>query len=352
MAVITDKGMQAKPIGKDQWLNQPFKRGAGVFSGRITAGGERLFYFRYSGPNGQRTYLPIGPYHPRGSGGLTLAQAFQRASELSLLYQSGVRDLREHFERERQALELAEQTAEAERRHALHAAERAAQEAQRRVTVRTLFEQWQRAELRPQPLADGTRTGRKDGGEWVRQSFERRVFPVLGDVAAEDVRRADLLKILDDCKAEGRRRTANVLLTDLRQMIGSSTGGAACRASASRAALSSSMSSSASSIGCSSSARRSCSMAASASCCALALLSALALRVSSKHSGRRQISGTMKSPTMRSSSSRSRPMTDTRQASSGKALPGTLTVVGGPSTSTIRPACAGSTRRSCASVPT
>jgi integrase len=219
MAVITDKGMQAKPIGKDQWLNQPFKRGAGVFSGRITAGGERLFYFRYSGPNGQRTYLPIGPYHPRGSGGLTLAQAFQRASELSLLYQSGVRDLREHFERERQALELAEQTAEAERRHALHAAERAAQEAQRRVTVRTLFEQWQRAELRPQPLADGTRTGRKDGGEWVRQSFERRVFPVLGDVAAEDVRRADLLKILDDCKAEGRRRTANVLLTDLRQMF-------------------------------------------------------------------------------------------------------------------------------------
>jgi hypothetical protein len=30
MATITDKAMQAKPSETDQWVTQPFKRGAGV----------------------------------------------------------------------------------------------------------------------------------------------------------------------------------------------------------------------------------------------------------------------------------------------------------------------------------
>lgn len=217
---VTDRGMQANATGSNQWLASSLGRGAGAFLGRITASGERLFYFRYTDPSGNRPFLPIGPYHPLGEGGgLTVADARRRASELSLLYQSGVRDLREHFEREREAEEFTRQEAETERRQALAAAEQAAQAAARRVTMRQLFEQWQRAELRPQRLTDGTRTRRKDGGEWVRQSFERRVFPALGYVAAADVKRADLLKILDDCKAEGRRRTANVLLADLKQML-------------------------------------------------------------------------------------------------------------------------------------
>ena len=91
--------------------------------------------------------------------------------------------------------------------------------AQRRVTVRKLFEQWQRAELAPQTLADGTRIGRKDGGEWVRQSFERRVFPDLGDLPVEGVKAADLLAIIDGAKAGGKVRTAQALLADLRQMF-------------------------------------------------------------------------------------------------------------------------------------
>jgi integrase len=108
-------------------------------------------------------------------------------------------------------------------RQAALAKKRAAREAelaaQRRLTVRKLFEQWQRVELKPQILADGTRTGRKDGGQWVKESFERRLFGTLGDVPAADVSKADLLAILDQCKAEGRRRMANVLLTDLKQMF-------------------------------------------------------------------------------------------------------------------------------------
>ena len=42
MATITTLAMQASPTEADQWLHQPFNRGAGVFAGRITPKGERL----------------------------------------------------------------------------------------------------------------------------------------------------------------------------------------------------------------------------------------------------------------------------------------------------------------------
>ena len=184
MAELTDKGMQAKPTGADKWLTRPFKRGAGAFVGRITPTGERLLYFRYTDALGRRPFLPIGAYHPKGTGGMTLAEGYERATELSKLYQSGNKNLREHFEQERIA---ADQAADAARREAVaaeQAAEDAAAAALRRVTVRRLFEQWQRVELAPHVLADGTRTGRKDGGQWVKESFERRLFPKLGEVPA------------------------------------------------------------------------------------------------------------------------------------------------------------------------
>ena len=223
MARITDKGMQAKALDADQWLTQPFQRGAGVFMGRITPRGERLFYFRYTDSTGKRPFLAIGTYKSKGGDGLTLAQAYDKAAEMSVLYRSGIKDVREHLARveadRRQAEDEGRRLAEAARQAATAEAEAQALAAERRVTVRRLFEQWQRVELTPHRLADGSRTGRKDGGQWVRESFERRLFPVLGDVAAEDVRKADLLAILDECKAEGRRRTANVLLADIRQMF-------------------------------------------------------------------------------------------------------------------------------------
>lgn len=98
-------------------------------------------------------------------------------------------------------------------------AETARLEQQRRLTVRQLFDRWAETELTPRLRTDGTRAGRKDGGEYARQQFERRVFPVLGSVAARDVTRADLLGILDAAKAEGKLRTCNVLLADLKQMM-------------------------------------------------------------------------------------------------------------------------------------
>ena len=99
------------------------------------------------------------------------------------------------------------------------AAAEAESEALRRIPVRELFERWVQTDLTPRRNADGTRTGRKDGGEYVRQQFERRVFPAIGGLPAVAVTKADLMGILDTAKAEGRLRTANVLLTDLKQMF-------------------------------------------------------------------------------------------------------------------------------------
>jgi len=103
-------------------------------------------------------------------------------------------------------------------------AERKAQDdarmaAERRLTVRNLFDRWAAIELAPRTSTDGRRLGRKDGGAFARAQFERRVFPRLGNRAIEDVKRGDLLVVLDAAKAEGKLRTANVLLTDLKQMF-------------------------------------------------------------------------------------------------------------------------------------
>jgi integrase len=224
MATITALAMQASPTQADQWLHQPFSRGAGVFVGRITPKGERLFYFRYTGSSGRRHYLPIGDFHPKGqSGGLTVAQAFQRATELSGLYLSGVRDLHEHFEAqaaaEAAALEARRLAAEAEARRLEEEARAAELATARRLTVRQLFDRWRATDLQPHAGADGKRVGRKDGGAFVAAQFERHVFPAIGDQAAADLTRQDLLAILDARKAAGTLRTANMLLTDLRQML-------------------------------------------------------------------------------------------------------------------------------------
>ncbi|MEO8124541.1 MAG: tyrosine-type recombinase/integrase, partial [Burkholderiales bacterium] len=89
----------------------------------------------------------------------------------------------------------------------------------RQVTVRVLFERWCAVDLHPRVGTDGRRVGRKDGGEYTRAQFERRVFPKIGEAAADQIKRGDLLELLDAAKSEGKLRTANILLTDLKQMF-------------------------------------------------------------------------------------------------------------------------------------
>ncbi|MEP7295738.1 MAG: tyrosine-type recombinase/integrase [Burkholderiales bacterium] len=223
MGIITDKQMQAAPAAKDIWLIEAGARGTGRFVARITPNGERLFYFRYADSQGDRVRLPIGAYDASGRSGLTLRGARERAAELSRLHQTGVRDLREHLalvmsDSKQRDADARREAAEA-RRQAREDAQAAQLARKRRITVRDLFDRWAATELAPHVRTDGKRTGRKDGGASARAHFERRVFPELGDFAAADIKKVDLMTVLDTARAGGQLRTANVLLSELKQMF-------------------------------------------------------------------------------------------------------------------------------------
>ena len=62
MGEITDRQMGTKPSDKDIWLNESAPKGHGRFIARITPGGDRLFYYRYTDSTGKRIRLPLGAY--------------------------------------------------------------------------------------------------------------------------------------------------------------------------------------------------------------------------------------------------------------------------------------------------
>lgn len=79
-----------------------------------------------------------------------------------------------------------------------------------RVTVSDLFERWLGLDL----------SRRKDGGREVIRAFNKDVLPVIGDMAAEDVNKADITQVLDRILLRGANRLASRTLAELRQMFG------------------------------------------------------------------------------------------------------------------------------------
>jgi integrase len=91
----------------------------------------------------------------------------------------------------------------------------AAQEAERkaseeRKTIKQLFERWHELEL----------SNRKDGGAEIKRAFQKDVLPQLGDRHADDIKRGDVMAVLDGVKGRGANRLANRMLSELRQMFG------------------------------------------------------------------------------------------------------------------------------------
>ena len=215
---ITEKDMLQKTADKDIWLVDAGARGSGRLIGRITKSGARSFYYRYTTSKGERDRLPIGPFDSKGDGlaSFTVQQARDQARAWSVMYRDGVKDLREHFAQKdldaKQAARDAKEEADRQR-------QLIAEAAARDISVRQLFERWCATELQPMARADGKRTGRKDGGAYVRAQFERHVFPHVGDTLARELKKADVLKIIDAQKDKQQLRTASVLLSDLIQMM-------------------------------------------------------------------------------------------------------------------------------------
>ncbi len=78
-----------------------------------------------------------------------------------------------------------------------------------RRTVRQTFDEWERLYLS---------THRKDGGEGLRGMFELHVLPYVGELPLEELRRAQLLDLLDRVSIAGKKRTANLVLGAMRQL--------------------------------------------------------------------------------------------------------------------------------------
>jgi integrase len=115
MAELTDRTLQRKWSGKDEWLSDRGSRGAGRLVAKLAASGV-TFYFQYY-LDGRRRFLPIGAYDRKGERGKTLLQARDQAQAWSVMMRSGVADLHGLFEdqeRDRQRVRT-EQAAEAAR---------------------------------------------------------------------------------------------------------------------------------------------------------------------------------------------------------------------------------------------
>lgn len=185
-----------------------------------------LWFYRYASPvTSKQVRVNLWANDERGVAGFpaaTLEEAETRAKNIRATIANGVDPVLQAEETRQAELKTAEVEAlrlEAERLQLEEAQKAADLERERRISLRTLFDRWRDVDLKPQLKADGKRTGRKDGGQYTFEQFERHVFPRLGHIAAIDVRKADVMAILDALKSDGKLRTCNVLLADLKQMF-------------------------------------------------------------------------------------------------------------------------------------
>lgn len=78
-----------------------------------------------------------------------------------------------------------------------------------RTTLRGLFDLWQRHEL----------SKRKDHGVEALRAFEKDVFPMLGSIAIEDIKKAHIQRVLDDMQQRKIVRMTKRVFSDLRQLF-------------------------------------------------------------------------------------------------------------------------------------
>lgn len=95
---------RARADHDDLWLVDATRsRGTGRLALRVTPGGAKRFYFRYTGTNNKRVLLALGTWHPDAGDGetsFTLAQARTRVAEWSALLQGAAAgDLRGYLQR-------------------------------------------------------------------------------------------------------------------------------------------------------------------------------------------------------------------------------------------------------------
>ena len=192
---------------------------------RKTAGGA-FWVYRYESPvTGKQIRAQLWADDERGVISFpdaSLDEAMRRAAALRARVADGIDPVlaAEQARVAKAEAQEAERQRSAEEQRLRQVEAQAAELAQsRRITVRQAFDRWRATDLQPALRADGTRSGRKDGGQFVFEQFTRHVFPIIGDMSLENARKSDFLAVIDAQKAKGQLRTASMLLGDLKQLL-------------------------------------------------------------------------------------------------------------------------------------
>ncbi len=181
--ILTDREVRlAKPTAKEYLLSD----GSGLHL-RVRPNGAKDWLFVYTFSE-KRRKMGLGSL-----GAVSLATVRQEANKIRAAVATGIDP-----QLQRRQLE--------EEQNALRAELEAART---RMTIIELFERWERAEL----------VERKDKGAEVRRMFAKDVFPDIGDMAAEDVRKGHVMAIIDTVKQRGVSRMARVIFSLVRQMM-------------------------------------------------------------------------------------------------------------------------------------
>jgi len=164
---------------KDQFLND----GSGLYL-RVHPSGNKEWRYRYK-TNGKTRWLDLGIYPS-----ISLAEARLKAHEAKASLRIGDDPTEIKIQAiKSKANELAKQNA--------------------RITTQELFNRWITLDI----------AKRKDNGAEVIRCFEKDVLPVIGALPAEDVTKAHIGLIIDNCLTRGSDRMAKVVTSLIRQMF-------------------------------------------------------------------------------------------------------------------------------------
>lgn len=196
-AGLTVKGIEGLAPGA--WLADKGRRNAGTLRAKGGTQGAR-FYFRYRDPAGAYVDLPVGAFDNDGHRGMTLAEAQDRAGELSRRYRAGETDLRG-------ALGMEQRQREAEIEHSKRAAESKAVRDQATLGALLLA------------YSEGLKAAGKIRWRDVESASRRHVekpWPNLWSKPAADITLDDGLDIVSRLVKAGTRREAAKVRSYLR----------------------------------------------------------------------------------------------------------------------------------------
>jgi integrase len=209
MATVTKRRQRGKERLTENALTAEMKHGKAIHDGgglylRPMGSGRWYWYLQAASPLTGKTawfaLLKNAPYEPKAT---RLVEARFKAAEFRTEIAAG----RDPTEIKRQVIEAQRQTIEAR-----------ADEVRKAVSFRDVFSRWRATDLQPAVGTDGTRTGRKDGGKFIADAFEKHIFPTVGALPFAKVGKAEVTDLLDTVKGAGHMRRANQLLGFLKQL--------------------------------------------------------------------------------------------------------------------------------------